>query len=395
MSKKTIREIEFNDLFRADLIIDAVYKGGKKNTSADDPISRLLQTGNMGGFRHRGRITPSDLNLVALTSSMDEPEWPDYLDVELGQFVYFGDNRHPGRELHDTNKQGNLILRDIFNNLHVGQRDKVPPVFVFTKGAVGRDVIFRGLAVPGSEGVSATEDLIAVWKSMPEGRFQNYKALFTILDVQSISRKWIDSVKHDRLSTMEAPPEWLEWRQKGVYRTLRAKKSRIYRTKEEQLPSTQLNKELVTAVHEFFKSDPCAFEKCAAELARMMEKNIVDYELTRRWVDGGRDAIGRYRIGNKDNSIYVDFALEAKNYKFTSAATVKDTTRLISRLRYRQFGIFVTTSFVHHQAYKEITEDQHPVIVISAEDIANILKSAGYGTVEAVRGWLEQFPRNQ
>lgn len=73
---------------------------------------------------------------------------------------------------------------------------------------------------------------------------------------------------------------------------------------------------------------------------------------------------------------------------------VKELSRLISRLRHRQFGILVTTSFLGEQAYKELRDDQHPVIVIAAKDIAQILIESGLNTEAAVQKWLnEQFPR--
>ena len=43
----------------------------------------------------------------------------------------------------------------------------------------------------------------------------------------------------------------------------------------------------------------------------------------------------------------------------------------------RQFGVLVTTSYVARQAYKEIREDTHPVIIISGKDIVETLKKAG------------------
>lgn len=53
---------------------------------------------------------------------------------------------------------------------------------------------------------------------------------------------------------------------------------------------------------------------------------------------------------------------------------VKEMSRLISRIRYRQFGIMVTTSYVHKQAYEEVIEDGHPILIVSASDIARILR---------------------
>ena len=63
---------------------------------------------------------------------------------------------------------------------------------------------------------------------------------------------------------------------------------------------------------------------------------------------------------------------------------MKELARLISRLRHRQFGILVTTSFLGHQAYQELRSDRHPVVVIAGADIAAILVKAGLGTPEAV-----------
>ena len=120
----------------------------------------------------------------------------------------------------------------------------------------------------------------------------------------------------------------------------------------------------------------------------MMDKNIVECDLTRPWRDGGRDALGKYRIGDPDNAIDVEFALEAKCKQFNSGSGVKETSRLISRLRYRQFGIFVTTSYVSEQAYKEIIEDGHPVIVMSGRDMANLLIMHGLNTDSRINQWL-------
>ncbi len=147
---------------------------------------------------------------------------------------------------------------------------------------------------------------------------------------------------------------------------------------------------MLSAIHDFFQSHPHTFEACAGELARMMLPDIVSLELTRPSRDGGRDATGQLRIGTGSSSILVDFALEAKCYASGSPVGVRDASRLISRLRHRQFGIMVTTSFVHDQAYREIKEDGHPIIVIAGADIVEILRAHGLGTVNAVMGWLQQ-----
>ena len=53
---------------------------------------------------------------------------------------------------------------------------------MFTKGNKGRNVAFRGVALPSIEGLPA-DDLVAVWKAAEGKRFQNYRAVFSILDI--------------------------------------------------------------------------------------------------------------------------------------------------------------------------------------------------------------------
>ena len=58
------------------------------------------------------------------------------------------------------------------------------------------------------------------------------------------------------------------------------------------------------------------------------------------------------------------------------------------------FGILVTTSYLHEQAYQELKADGHPIVVIAARDIVEILRSKGYGDVASVKAWLyREFPK--
>jgi hypothetical protein len=84
----------------------------------------------------------------------------------------------------------------------------------------------------------------------------------------------------------------------------------------------------------------------------------------------------------------VEFALEAKYYQPDHGVGVRETSRLISRLRHRQFGVLVTTSYVGEQAYKEIKQDGHPVLVLSGGDIVEILVQNGVNTSEEVAQWV-------
>src|SRR5262245_49014203 len=205
------RKFAFGDLATADLIVDAVYEGGNSGNFRDDPIAPLVGGGNQGGFRYLGTISPFAVRICALYSDLADLDWPDRLDPETGRFTYYGDNKTPGGGLHETSRQGNEILRQVFDAVHANHRAIVPPIFVFTKGARGRDVVFRGLAVPGSPSVSHTEDLVAIWKTRGTRRFQNYRATFTVLDAATVERSWIDDLKAGTDSTTHAPKAWLTW----------------------------------------------------------------------------------------------------------------------------------------------------------------------------------------
>ena len=176
---------------------------------------------------------------------------------------------------------------------------------------------------------------------------------------------------------------------------LRAPKVTRLRTRSEQLPDKPSHKAILMRLVSFFKAHPdreYAFEKCAGEILKLMDKNIEDIELTRFWRDGGRDGVGKYRIGTGATDVIVDFALEAKckTPAANNSSGVRETTRLISRMRYRQFGVFITTSCVHEQAYNEILEDGHPVLIIAGADICEILMKAGYNSKELIDAWLER-----
>jgi hypothetical protein len=332
------------------------------------------------------------LELVVLTSSLNDPDWPDALDKETGVLTYYGDNKRPGRALHDTPRNGNELLSRVFENAHGDSetRRRVPPILIFANTGEWRDVVFLGLAIPGAVDLGSLEDLVAVWKQSDGKRFQNYRARLTILDASVITRDWIRDILARQPHSPNAPKAWLEWVRKGRFKPLLANRSQEYRTKSEQIPSDSEGASVIHAVQEFFAAKPHRFENCAAVLARLMLPDIASLDLTRPSRDGGRDAVGLFRIGRGPASILVDFALEAKCYGLSNSVGVREMSRLISRLRHRQFGIIVTTSYLDLQAYKEVKEDRHPILVIAASDIVELLKLNGHTNAAAVHAWLER-----
>lgn len=374
-------------LGQVDLIIDAVYAGYKTERGGmADPLVSLVGVSRQGGFRYRG--TKECPTLLVLTSNLAEPEWPDQLDETTGSFIYYGDNRYPGRLLHDTPRFGNQLLCQVFAWSHLGLRHLVPPILVFTTVATGRAFRFRGLAVPGSPALSATEDLVALWKTIEGQRFQNYKAVFTILDEAVIPRAWIHAVGRGEVSEL-VPDAWKAWTTAGAIRPLMAPRALLVRSKAEQLPATPEDQALIDVIRWRYKDNAYGFEACAGALTRLLLPDATRLDLTRPWRDGGRDGIGRLRIGRSPAAIEVDFALEAKCYGVNNAVGVREVSRLISRIKHREFGVLVTTSYVDRQAYQEVTDDGHPVILVTAQDIVGLLRSVGVNNPAQANVWLD------
>jgi hypothetical protein len=396
-----LRAFKFEELSAAPLIVDAIYEGGEaKNLKAEvlakvfsavDKSRQVIRVQNVGGFRYRGSLPKP--RLVVLTSNSSETAWPDSIDPFTGQLTYFGDNRSPG-ELHAIPRGGNRILREAFLKFDESsvEREKLPVFFYFSKWK-GFSQQFRGLAVPGGVGVKTDERLTAIWRTKDGARFQNYRALFTILNVGEVPRNWIDDLLLGRDKLLNAPAPYASWVRSGRYDALISESVVQVRSKDEQLPNEDsLSWKLVDHIHKRFGGkDAYDFEAVALALWRLQSGIPVDASLTRRSVDGGRDAFGVVRIGPDGDPLKLDFALEAKCYGRTNSVGVKETSRLISRLRRHHFGVLVTTSYVAAQAYKELRDDSHPVVLMAAVDIAHILLTNGMDDITKLDKWLDSI----
>lgn len=178
--------IPFEQLEGAHLIKGATYKGGRVPNLSSEPISKLLPVGNQSGIRFSGSTTSP--KLVVLYTTLKDKDWPD--EIISNKIIYYGDNKSPGKEIHDL--PGNQVLRSIFNNFYL--KKEYPLILLFSKGFEGFDRIFHGVLMPGHNNLSEMEDLVAVWKTKDKERFQNYKATFTLLPVEIIKRENIESL---------------------------------------------------------------------------------------------------------------------------------------------------------------------------------------------------------
>ena len=133
---------------------------------------------------------------------------------------------------------------------------------------------------------------------------------------------------------------------------------------------------------------PRQFEYAAAELLGMMDVRFTKPQVTREVRDGGRDVIAKYKVGHGDHAIPLEVSVEAKLWDKAGAVGVKPMMRLISRLKHRDFGVFITTSFFDKTVQAELIEDGHPVILVAGGDIARILLANDIEG-ESLERWLE------
>ena len=381
-----MREIEFERVREADLIIDAKYLSGRTGNLSDEVISKLMSVENQGGFRPRGRGEQKDF--CVLVTSMEDRAWPDRIDKYSGKFIYYGDNKTPGSEIHD--KEGNRILKHCFNQLHNGNFNNLFPFFIFKQLRNSyRDIQFLGLAVPGHPNISSKADLVAEWGIENNERFQNYKATFSILNTEKVSREWIQSLIDSNENIELRPEAYNKFIKNKKYDLLKIDRPSItVKIKEEQLPTNRDDLKIIKTIKEFFSGNEADFEICAVEIFKYYSDYPTVETVSKISGDGGKDAEGIIKFGKLDETVDIDYALEAKCYGIDNSCGSKEVSRLISRIRQKMVGVFVTTSFINPNTLKEVKEDNHPVIFITAIDIVDILKERDIVTKESVKNWL-------
>jgi hypothetical protein len=119
--------------------------------------------------------------------------------------------------------------------------------------------------------------------------------------------------------------------------------------------------------------DARQFEFAARDIVQFLDPNFTDLHVTRATRDGGRDVVARYRIGRAGHQVVLEACVEAKHWDPKRAIGVKPVMRLLSRLKHRDIGVFVTTAFFDRQVQEELLEDRHPVILVSGGDVARLL----------------------
>ena len=216
--------IRFEKLREADLVVGTYYLGGRDGNIGDEPISKLIPgSGNQGGIRSAGPANAR--RLVVLFTTWHDRDWPDAIDERTGRVTYFGDNKSPGRPLSPGGLGGNRTLEIAFHHLHAVQdgRRGIPPFFLFAhapREASRRTVRFLGLCAPGFPAMPESDDLVAVWKTVGNERFQNYRATLTLLDAPRVPRAWLSDLAEGHVLTVNTPEAWEEFVSRGTYRPI-------------------------------------------------------------------------------------------------------------------------------------------------------------------------------
>jgi hypothetical protein len=209
----------------------ALYRNTNNRKHSEDEFNRFFWffddrgISNISGFRHKRKAGGSshivECAFCILVKSPNETIWPDRFDPTTNVLSYFGDKRTADGAIDDTSGGGNRLLVHTFSLLRQGKRHFVVPFLYFEtlklpiEGKSGRRTFMRfgGLAVPGSSLAPQEDQLVAVDHEARWGPFKNYRALFTVLDVPAIERKWLEDLVKGMgpLESPRCPPAWARW----------------------------------------------------------------------------------------------------------------------------------------------------------------------------------------
>jgi hypothetical protein len=392
-----------NEEVRPELRVDAQYRNTNNWKDRRDEFNMMFRSfadgkgiPNAGGFRYRRTIGGAggidQAAFVLLTTTLSEAEWPDRLDLETGIFTYYGDNRTPGKSIRDTSQRGNQILENTFEKLHLGRRNKIPPFLIFQRLTEKGNSFMRflGLAVPGADGLTSLDDLVAIWRFQHGRRFQNYRSVFTVLAEEIVPWSWLDDIVRGMppCESTDCPKRWKSWALNGRADALQCATKKIPRSKAEQDPHDSIQK---TVLDRVLTLTDRQFEFAAKQIVSLLDNRFTNLMVTPKVRDHGRDVVGKYEIGESPLTRSLEVFVEAKRWTVKSSVGVKPVARLLSRMRHRDVGVFVTTSFFDRGVQQELIDDGHPIILVSGGDIARLLISrdiGGVGHEERLEGWL-------
>jgi Restriction endonuclease AspBHI N-terminal/HNH endonuclease len=215
--------VEFKDLRYADLMPGEIYKAGSTgNFFANEVISNLFKFDNLRGIGNQSGIRRSMIektstleNEEAFTVLLDtksDAQWPNEYNKLTNILKYYGDNQDPKKHYLDTKQRGNVALQKYFHRAYGDTRDYMAPFFYFERVS-GQDARFIGIAVPYVNGRSLGDVLQLKQFTKPnEGKYENYVAEFTVLEVP-VPRQWLYDLKNGISMSEYIPTAWYNYLQ--------------------------------------------------------------------------------------------------------------------------------------------------------------------------------------
>lgn len=203
--------VENNSISSIDLVSGSLLVGGGEPLTLG-AIVLALPVGNLGGIRPKRRAT-GGLAMVSLESTSAHSEWPDSIDRENGEVIYFGDNRNAAKRAHEKSGNQTLVSTFLQRMSSPSDRRNTPVFFIFSPpppDAPGRSAVFEGIAVPGSAASADEWCTTRVFRPGDSDPYENVVVRLTLLADRVIRRSWInDLVAGEPLSPNA--PDWYRW----------------------------------------------------------------------------------------------------------------------------------------------------------------------------------------
>ncbi|HOW53714.1 MAG TPA: restriction endonuclease [Syntrophorhabdaceae bacterium] len=347
-----------DDQFASALSLDRNQNWGIKNAGG----IRTLSSG-MGNRKDKS-LTPAALFLITTQyGHIFHNPWEDFIDYTTGTIFYWGDAKYePGKNVDQW--PGNFILKNIYENVLVGNRDKHPPILYFMKEKPGT-VTFKGLCV--LDGMDKT------WFIDNGNRVVNYRFKLAILNIEEVDSEWLCQRARNRNSEPNhvlIPPVWKQYIKTGFKDRLTAWNTKI-RSKEQQQPDPSGPGQSLLERLELI--NPFEFEKIICHLLESYNTIVHKVLRTRNVRDGGFDMEGEFILPVPFN-YPIGFKGEVKRHK--SGIGPRDVSRLVARLTRGEYGLFFTTSYFTADAQKEVIIDNYPVRLISGADLYDFFYEA-------------------
>lgn len=155
-----------------------------------------------------------------------------------------------------------------------------------------------------------------------------------------------------------------------------------------QVPTQPTELAMLDAIRERFGSEGEEFSRCAIALWKLVAPSTGACEIDQP--AGGRASVvsGKYVLGPAEDSIELDFVLDAYCTDADRGVGHAAMDRLIARVGSSHFGVLLTLSYVDDDVYRHIRDDREPVVVVCGQDIVDALKAHGYLDVASVREWV-------